>query len=55
MQNYDGLVFGSAIVLVCMYVFLGTQIQSRALTFASPAIVGVLVFLYSILPGRVIG
>lgn len=55
MQSYDGLIFVTAILLVCLYVFLGAQTQSRMLTFASPAIVGILVLVYAILPGRVVG
>jgi hypothetical protein len=55
MQVYDGLVFACAMVLVCMYAYLGVQSQSIALKYVSPAIVGVLTVVYALLPMRMIG
>ena len=55
MQVYDGLVFACAMVLVCMYAYLGAQSQSLALKYVSPAIVGVLTLVYALLPMRMIG
>ena len=53
MQVYDGLVFGCAMILVCMYAYLGVQSQSLALKYVSPAIVGALTLIYALLPMRV--
>ena len=55
MQVYDGLVFACAMILVCMYAYLGVQSQSVALKYVSPAIVGVLTLVYALLPMRMIG
>ncbi|CAG2147439.1 hypothetical protein [Cupriavidus plantarum] len=55
MQVYDGLVFACAMVLVCMYAYLGVQAQSTALKYGSPAVVGALTIVYALLPMRMIG
>ncbi len=50
MELYDGLVYFCAAVMVCLYVYLGVMSQSNALKLGSPAIVAVLMVLYSLLP-----
>ncbi|MEN7528354.1 MULTISPECIES: hypothetical protein [unclassified Cupriavidus] len=55
MQVYDSLVYICAMLLLCMYAYLGVQSQSLAFKYVSPAIVGVLVFAYSLMPMRPIG
>ncbi len=55
MPVYDGLLFVCAMLLVCMYVYLGVAMQSTALKLGSPAIVAALVFAYSLTPLHVIG
>jgi hypothetical protein len=55
MQGYDGIVFPCAILMACLYVYLGTLAGSRTIAFVSPAIVGALAFGYAIAPWRVVG
>jgi hypothetical protein len=55
MQLYDGLVYFCAAVMVCLYVYLGVMSQSNALKLGSPAIVAVLMVLYSLLPVHLAG
>ncbi len=51
MQVYDGLVFVCAMLLICMYAYLGVQSQSIALKYVSPAVSRAHV-VYSLLPMR---
>lgn len=55
MQVYDGLVYVTAMLLVCLYVYLGVATQSLALKVGSPAIVAALVLAYSLSPTHLIG
>ncbi|WP_420995583.1 hypothetical protein ACKI2N_021770 [Cupriavidus sp. 30B13] len=55
MHDYQSLVFVCAIVLVCLYVVLGTLAQSRAIKFGAPAIVSALVLAFSVSPWHSVG
>jgi hypothetical protein len=55
MQVYDGLLYLTAMVLVCLYVYLGVLTRSTAIRLGSPAIVAVLVLAYSISPLHAVG
>jgi hypothetical protein len=44
-----------AIVLVCLYVLLGTLAQSPAIKFGAPAIVAALMLAFSVSPWHVVG
>ncbi|WP_454724798.1 MULTISPECIES: hypothetical protein [Cupriavidus] len=55
MHDYQSLVFVCAIVLVCLYVLLGTLAQSRAIKFGAPAIVSLLMLAFSISPWHAVG
>ncbi len=55
MQVYDGLLYLTAMVLVCLYVYLGVLTRSNAIRLGSPAIVAVLVLAYSISPLHAVG
>ncbi|MGO4330620.1 hypothetical protein AB4Z48_01910 [Cupriavidus sp. 2TAF22] len=55
MQDYQSLVFVCAIVLVCLYVLLGTLAQSRAIKFGAPAIVSALMVAFSVSPWHTMG
>ncbi|CAG2156030.1 MULTISPECIES: hypothetical protein [Cupriavidus] len=55
MQVYDGLVYLTAMVLVCLYVYLGVLTRSTAIRLGSPAIVAVLVLVYSMSPMHAVG
>jgi hypothetical protein len=52
---YDGLVYLSAVMLVCLYVFLGVMARSTALKIGCPAIVGALTLAYSLSPLHLMG
>jgi len=47
---YDGLVYLSAVMLVCLYVCLGVLSRSAALKIGCPAIVAALTVAYSLSP-----
>ncbi len=55
MQVYDGLLYLTAMVLVCLYVYLGVLTRSNAIRLGSPAIVAALVLAYSISPLHAVG
>ncbi|MDF3832299.1 hypothetical protein P3W85_04945 [Cupriavidus basilensis] len=55
MQDYQSLVFVCAIVLIGLYVLLGTLAESRAIKFGAPAIVTVLMVAFSVSPWHVVG
>ncbi|AEI80067.1 hypothetical protein QO239_05605 [Cupriavidus taiwanensis] len=50
MQVYDSLLYVTAMVLVCLYVYLGVLSRSTAIRLGSPAIVAGLVLAYSLSP-----
>ncbi|WP_432262547.1 hypothetical protein [Cupriavidus sp. TMH.W2] len=50
MEVYDSLLYVTAMVLVCLYVYLGSLSRSAAIRLASPAIVAGLVLAYSLSP-----
>lgn len=55
MQGYDGLLYLTAMVLVCLFVYLGVLSRSTAIKLGSPAIVAALMLVWSLSPMHSVG